>query len=194
MNKKIICLLLACMSLTACTQSEQIVEPVTIDRVQQDETLLPESVINEPETTVVESKPPETDTEPPETTAQISAATTTEINTTEWTYLGQFYITNYCSCIKCCGKWAENRPIDENGDEIVYTASGVRAIPNYSVAVDTSIIPFGTELMIDGHIYRADDRGGAVKKQRIDCYRSSHEEALNSIYGYHDVYIRNDKK
>ena len=34
--------------------------------------------------------------------------------------LGSFRITAYCSCEKCCGEWAKNRP---NG--IVYGAAGV---------------------------------------------------------------------
>ena len=33
--------------------------------------------------------------------------------------LGSFKLTAYCSCSLCCGKWANNRPVDENGNEIV---------------------------------------------------------------------------
>ena len=40
--------------------------------------------------------------------------------------LGNFRLTAYCSCSLCCGKWANNRPVDENGNEIVYGSIGER--------------------------------------------------------------------
>ena len=36
----------------------------------------------------------------------------------------------------------------------------------------------GTEVEIDGHIYIAQDVGGAVSGNRIDLYFDSHEDAL----------------
>ena len=48
--------------------------------------------------------------------------------------LGEFVLTAYCSCEKCCGKWALDRPLDENGEQIVYGASGARLIEGISVA------------------------------------------------------------
>ena len=66
--------------------------------------------------------------------------------------LGEFRLTAYCSCAKCCGEWALNRP-----DGIVYGASGSELKANYSIAVDTSIIPYGTEVIIDDKQYSADD-------------------------------------
>ncbi len=38
--------------------------------------------------------------------------------------------------------------------------------------------PMGTEVEIDGHIYIAQDVGGAVSGNRIDLYFDSHEDAL----------------
>ena len=38
--------------------------------------------------------------------------------------IGSFDLTAYCSCEKCCGIWAKNRPMDENGEQIVLGASG----------------------------------------------------------------------
>ena len=32
--------------------------------------------------------------------------------------LGEFRLTAYCACEKCCGKWALNRPVDENGETV----------------------------------------------------------------------------
>lgn len=89
-----------------------------------------------------------------------------------------FTVTAYCPCEKCCGTWATNRPTDENGNEIVTTASGERAVEGVTIAVDTSVIPFGTKVEIDGNIYTAQDTGGAIKGNRIDIYFNSHEKAL----------------
>lgn len=82
--------------------------------------------------------------------------------------------TAYCSCKKCCGVWAENRP---NG--IVYTASGEEAVQGVTIAADWSVYPSGTVLYIDGLGERiVHDKGGAIKGNRIDVYFSDHEEAL----------------
>ena len=67
------------------------------------------------------------------------------------------------------------------GDGI--TASGVPATPYVSVAVDPSIIPLGSEVMIDygdGDIqyYRADDVGGGVNGNHVDVCVAWHQEAL----------------
>lgn len=40
----------------------------------------------------------------------------------------EYIATAYCSCKKCCASYAENRPVDDDGNEIVYTASGERAV------------------------------------------------------------------
>ena len=83
------------------------------------------------------------------------------------TYKGVYKITAYCPCKKCCGK----------SDGI--TASGEKAVEGITVAMDKSI-PFGTKIYIDGVGERiVQDRGGAIKGNRIDLYFDSHEEALN---------------
>ena len=77
-----------------------------------------------------------------------------------------YTITAYCPCQKCCGKT----------DGI--TASGVKAVEGVTIATDKSI-PFGTKIYIDGVGERiVQDRGGAIKGNRIDLYFDSHEEAL----------------
>ena len=78
--------------------------------------------------------------------------------------LGTYKITAYCGCAKCCGKT----------DGI--TASGTHVTAGRTVAAPPEI-PFGTQLMINGHIYTVEDRGGAIKGNRIDIYFESHEEA-----------------
>lgn len=80
-------------------------------------------------------------------------------------------VTHYDICVECCGK----------ADGI--TASGVRATPGVTVAVDTSVIPLGSDVLVDYgdgeiHYYRADDAGAAVKGNRIDLCVAGHDEAL----------------
>lgn len=86
----------------------------------------------------------------------------------------EFIATAYCSCPICCGKYAYNRP---NG--IVYGASGRELIEGYSIAVDPSVIPYGSVIKSeDGTEYRADDCGGAIKGNHIDIYFADHQKAL----------------
>ena len=63
------------------------------------------------------------------------------------------------------------------------TASGRRVTPYVSCAVDTSIIPLGSTIMIEHNgemVYlRADDTGSAVKGNHIDIAVSGHQEALS---------------
>ena len=79
--------------------------------------------------------------------------------------LGVYKITAYCSCAKCCGKT----------DGI--TASGTKVKAGRTIAAPKNF-PFGTKIMINGHIYTVEDRGGAIKGNRIDIYFDTHEEAL----------------
>ena len=101
----------------------------------------------------------------------------------EYISLGEFRITAYCSCEECCGIWATNRP---NG--IVYGASGEVLVPYLSVAVDTSVIPYGTTIYINGQAYIAHDCGGAIKGNSIDIYFESHEEAERFGVQYIEVF------
>lgn len=103
---------------------------------------------------------------------------------TQMTDLGEYKITAYCSCSKCCDSYGDDRP-----DGIVYGASGRELIAGYSIAVDPRVIPYGSLIVINGVTYRADDCGGAIKGNRIDVYFSSHDEALEFGVQYADVYI-----
>lgn len=82
-------------------------------------------------------------------------------------YLGEFTLTAYCACRKCCGKWSGGP-----------TASGAMPEEGVTVAVDKSVIALGTEIVIDGYgTYTAQDTGSAVKGKHIDIYFASHEAA-----------------
>lgn len=89
-----------------------------------------------------------------------------------------FTVTAYCACKKCCGYWATVRPLDKNGNPIVYTATGAIATEGRTIAVDPNVIPYGTRVMIDGNVYVAEDCGGGIKGNVIDIYFADHEEAV----------------
>ena len=81
-----------------------------------------------------ESKP----TEPPAVAAVAvqPPAPEPEPKEPEWI---EYEATAYCSCEKCCGSWALNRP-----DGIVYTASGAVAEQGVTIAADWDVLPPGT--------------------------------------------------
>lgn len=94
---------------------------------------------------------------------------------------GEFTVTAYCSCQKCCGYWATVRPLDENGAPIVYTASGTVAKQGRTIAVDPEVFEYGTEVWFDGpwgeQAFIAEDCGRGVEGKHIDIYFDSHEDA-----------------
>lgn len=73
--------------------------------------------------------------------------------------------TAYCPCKKCCGK----------SDGI--TATGAKATAGRTVAVDPDVFPFGTEIIIDGRTYVAEDKGGKIRGNAIDIFFENHDEA-----------------
>lgn len=91
-----------------------------------------------------------------------------------------FRVTAYCSCEICCGKWALNRPLDENGNEIVY---GAAQIPLRSGVSCASPLPFGTEIDLgELGVVVVEDRTAdwVVEKHGqyiIDLYFTDHETA-----------------
>ena len=93
--------------------------------------------------------------------------------------LGVYDITYYCPCAICCGV------------ETGITASGAVATAGVTCAADGSI-PFGTELIIDGHTYIVQDRGGAIKGNHIDIFCNTHEEALNRARRNAEVFMKID--
>ena len=127
------------------------------------------------ETTKVTEK-----TETTEKTENIESTETTD--KPQYTSLGTFKLTAYCACSKCCGKWAGSP-----------TASGAMPKANHTIAVDTSVIPFGTKVMIDGFgTYVAEDTGSAIKGNKIDIFFADHQTAWNFGVQYAEVFIVNE--
>ena len=110
----------------------------------------------------------------------------------ELIHLGEFKLTAYCSCNKCCGVWAEDRPLDEYGNEIVIGSTGEVLRSNYSIAVDPDVIPYSSIVIINGTEYEAQDTGGTINGNRIDVYFNSHEEALEFGVQVADVYLKRE--
>jgi 3D (Asp-Asp-Asp) domain-containing protein len=104
--------------------------------------------------------------------------------------LGEFTLTAYCPCVRCCGVWSEQHPSKKGTGYIQKTASGTIPTAGKTIATDTNIIPFGTTVIINGHEYVAEDRGGAIKGNRIDVFFDSHEEALAFGRQKSEVFIK----
>lgn len=77
--------------------------------------------------------------------------------------------TAYCSCSKCCGRWADG-----------ITATGKRVHWGI-IAADWRVLPRGTRVGLScfpGQVFVVEDRGGAIKGERIDVWYPSHRSAL----------------
>lgn len=89
-------------------------------------------------------------------------------------YASNARLTAYCSCSTCCGKWAGGP-----------TASGSMPVEGKTVA--NGALPFGTKVIISGHVYTVEDRG--VGADQFDIYFDSHSEAQAFGMEYADVYL-----
>ena len=76
-------------------------------------------------------------------------------------------LTAYCACERCCLGSADG-----------VTATGTIPVEGRTIAVDPSVIPYGSRVHIFDHVYIAEDCGGAIKGNRIDVYFDKHEDAL----------------
>lgn len=110
----------------------------------------------------------------------------------DYVSLGEFKLTSYCACEKCCGYWATIRPVDENGEPIVYTASGAVARQGVTVAADTDILPYGTVLLIGGEEFIVQDCGGGVNGKHIDIYFEDHQAAIEFGVRHETIYREGD--
>lgn len=88
--------------------------------------------------------------------------------TETYDYAGKFTITHYCGCRSCNGKWY-GYP----------SASGIAMKQGRTIAVDPTVIPLGTKVVIDGVVYVAEDTGTDIKGNRIDIFIADHDEALD---------------
>lgn len=113
-------------------------------------------------------------------------------STPELICAGEYIITAYCPCVKCCGIWSEDHPTRVGTDYIQKTASGTIPTEGRTIAADISVLPFGTIVVIDGHEFVVEDRGGAINGNRIDIFFESHEAALNWGKQTKTIYIKGE--
>ena len=92
--------------------------------------------------------------------------------------LGTFRVTYYCPCSECCGPWSDG-----------ITSTGVTAVTNHTIAVDPNQIPYGSQVVIDGQVYVAEDCGGAITEGCIDIYVATHAEAEQKGVRNLEVYL-----
>ena len=90
--------------------------------------------------------------------------------------LGVFKCTAYCGCYSCSEGYGN------------MTATGVRARAYHTIAVDPSVIPYGTWVVINGNYYRAEDCGGGVRGNHIDIYFDNHYECEQFGLRYLEVF------
>lgn len=102
-----------------------------------------------------------------------------QYDSNQWCNIGEFKLTAYEPSEVSCGEFA-------NG----YTSTGKIATANRTIAVDPSVIPYGTEVKINDNIYIAEDCGGAIKGNRIDVFFNTIEECDAFGVRYSEVYIQ----
>lgn len=107
-------------------------------------------------------------------TAYQGATTTPVTATSSGECIGTFTVTAYCGCKKCSGGNSK-------------TASGTTPTEGRTIAADTSILPFGSQVVIDGVVYTVEDRGSGVNGNHIDIFFSTHAKAL--AYGSKTVKV-----
>lgn len=91
--------------------------------------------------------------------------------------MGECKISYYCSCSECSGPYGD------------LTATGTRCEQGRTVAVDPDVIAYGTKLLINGHVYTAEDCGGNVKGDHIDIYLDDHDRTKELGVQWTDVWI-----
>lgn len=97
--------------------------------------------------------------------------------------LGEFKLTGYCDCEECQEEWVGT------------TALGVAPQTNHTIAVDPSVIPLGSKIMIDGFdcIFVAEDVGGMINENHIDIFMETHFDCYSpECNRYANVYLIKD--
>lgn len=95
---------------------------------------------------------------------EAEAAETTDDAASHLVSLGVFKTTGYCPCRRCSEGWGRT------------TSTGAIASAHHTIAVDPRVIPYGTQVMINGVVYTAEDKGGGVRGHHIDIFFDTHAE------------------
>lgn len=134
-------------------------EPVITEEPTETPTLSPtpkSTTKPTPNTTIKQTPKP---TSKPKTTKKSTKKSNKKVSKDGWVSLGNGWtITYYCPLSCCNGKYAGK------------TSTGAKMRPNHTIAVDPSVIPYGTHVKIDGKDYEfvAEDCGGKIRGKHID--------------------------
>lgn len=116
--------------------------------------------------TDVSPTPTPNPTNTPVTSKMVSVSNEINLVDKVYTQTEKFVVTAYCPCQSCSGKWGYQ------------TSTGVRATEGRTIAVDPTVIPYGSKVIVNGHEYIAEDCGGAIKGNRLDIFFESHSDVL----------------
>lgn len=97
-------------------------------------------------------------------------------------FIGEFECTAYTAGFESTGK--------NPGDKWYgITSSGNEVKENYTIASDTTVLPYGTKVRIEGfpYVYEVQDTGSAIKGHKIDIYMPELEDAQS--FGRKDLKI-----
>lgn len=113
---------------------------------------------------------------------EVANTTIADLKSSEYelVYMGDFKISHYCAEIRehICGTGTGK------------TATGTTATVGRTIAVDPSIIPYGTRVYIEGYGFRiAEDCGGGVNGRQIDMLVNTHSEATALGLKYEGVWL-----
>lgn len=85
--------------------------------------------------------------------------------------------------------WYSPKELGKPADKL-RTSTGTKPKEGRTIAVDPSIIPYGSIVYIQGYGYFiAEDCGGAIKQNRIDIYTNSYETAIQQGKKVANVWI-----
>lgn len=93
----------------------------------------------------------------------------------KWISIDPFKITHYGpDCEGCRG----------------ITASSTEPVLNQTIATDPNVIPTGSEVIINGQVYIAEDVGGAIQGNIIDMYVESETVANDLGVYYAEIFVK----
>ena len=91
--------------------------------------------------------------------------------------MGEFKLTAYCPCWECSEGYGRK------------TSTQTYARSEHTIAVDPSVISYGSKVKIGNKTYIAEDCGGGVKGDHIDIFVDTHEEVEDFGVKYRQVKI-----
>jgi len=111
-------------------------------------------------------------------------------------FVGEFTVTAYTLREEECGKDIDHplygQPAISQSKYANFETVFVKE--NHTIAADWEVLMPGSAVIIEGlpYIYRVEDKGGAIKENRIDIYMNNLDEALEWGVQERKVWVLND--